>query len=159
MSDISQASDEVVIKEFPKSTYLLDGKQVIAAGNLILTNKRLVFLRQIVLTEKEIENLQNLQQEANTERLMQFALGLHKKNLQIPLSSIVSAKLGSYFRFPILKPCMRLSHRTASSKVKTLTFWFNPPFLKQMLMSEFPTLAWIRAIKKAVKVQRRTAGY
>ncbi len=154
MSDKPAASEEVVIKQYPNSTHLLEGDQVRAAGNLILTNKRLVFLRQTALTEKEVENLQKLSQKANTEELIQFALTLHKKNFQIPLSSIVSAKLGFYFIFPSLQWYMRLSYRTASKNVKTLSFRFTLPLFKRLLMSEFPTLGWTRAIRKAVKAQR-----
>jgi len=158
MSDKSPASEEVVIKQYPNSTHWLEGNQVRAVGNLIVTNKRLVFLRQTVLTEKEIENTRKLSQEAGTERLIEFALSLHKKNFQVPLSSIVSAKLGFHFMFPSLKPCMRVSYKTASKKVKTLSFRFTLPFLKRLMLSEFPTLGWIRAINKAVKAQRRAAS-
>jgi hypothetical protein len=158
MSDKPSASDEVVIKEYPNSTHLLEENQVRAAGNLVLTNKRLIFLRQTAFTEKEIQNLQRLSQEANTEKLIQFALTLHKKNFQIPLSSIVSAKLGSYFIFPSPQWYMRVAYKTASKKVKTVSFRFTLPLFKRLLMSEFPTLGWIRAIKKAVKAQRQTAG-
>ena len=101
MPDKSSASKEVVIKEYPKSTHWLEGNQVRAVGNLVLTNRRLVFLRQTVISQKEVENLQKLSQEASTERLIQFALTLHKKNFQIPLSSIVSAKLGFLSIFPL----------------------------------------------------------
>ena len=87
MADKPSASEEVVIREYPKSTLWLDGYQVRAIGNLILTNRRLIFLRQTVLNEKQIENLQRISQEANTEQLIQFAFALHKKNFQTPLSS------------------------------------------------------------------------
>ncbi len=158
MSGKSSASDETVIKEYPKSTHLLEGNQVRAVGNLILTNKRLVFLRQTVISEQELEKLQKLSNEANTEKLIQAALTLHKKNLQIPLSSIVSAKLSFLSGFPIPQSYMRVYYRTASKKVKTLSFRFTLPLLKRLLMSEFPTLDWVRTINKAVKAQRQTAG-
>ena len=158
MSDKQSASEEVVIKESPNSTHLLEGNQVRAAGNLILTNRRLVFLRRVALTEKEIKNIQKLSQEVNQEKLIQFALTLHKKNFQIPLSSIVSAKLGSYFIFPSPPWHMRVAYRTASNKVKTINFRFTLPLFKRLLMSEFPTLGWISAINKAVKTERRATG-
>ncbi len=53
---------EVVIKEHPRSTYWLEGKQVRAVGNLILTNERLVFVRQAALSEKQTEELKGLGQ-------------------------------------------------------------------------------------------------
>ena len=159
VSDNPQLSEEVVIKEYPKTTFLVEGKQVLAIGNLLLTNNRLVFLRQTTPTEKEVENLQKLSQEENTGKLIQFALTLHKKNFEIPLLSIISAKLGLYFMFTLPQPCLRLSYKATSNRVKNLTFRFNPPVMKQVLMSEFPTLDFIREIKKAVKAQRQATGY
>jgi hypothetical protein len=149
------ASEEVVIKEYPNSTRWLDGGQVRAAGNLILTDERLVFVRQVPLSQKEIETLQQVSSEGTTSDLIRFALKLHKKNFQLPLSSIVSVKLGLCSIFPVPQPCMRISYKTAGKNVKTLSFWFRLPLFKRLLMSEFPTLDWIRAIKKAVKAQRR----
>ena len=156
--DKATAAEEVVIKEYPKSTHWLEGNQVRAVGNLVLTNRRLVFLRQVFLNPKELENLQRLSQEGSTEQLIQAGLSLHKKNFQVPLPSIVSAKLGVYFAFPFPQTYLRIYYRTASKKVKTLSFRFRLPPLKRLLASDFPTLEWIRAINKAVKSQRTTIG-
>jgi len=155
MKDENRASEEVVIKEYPKSTQWLEGRQVTAVGNLVLTNERLVFLRQVVLSEKEIETLQQLSKESTASELIQFALNLHKKNFQLPLSSIVSVKMGLYSVLP-LRPCLRVYYKSASKKEKTASFLFTLPLLKRLLMSEFPTLGWVRAIKKAVKAQKST---
>jgi len=154
MKDEHQATEEVVIKEYPKSTYWLEGHQVMAVGNLVLTNERLAFLRQVVLSEKEIETLQKLSQEATANTLIQFALSLHKKNFQLPLSSIVSVKMGLYSILPV-RPCMRVYYKSASKKEKTVSFLFTVPLLKRLLLSEFPTLGWIRAINKAVKAKNQ----
>jgi len=161
MSGKSSASEEVVIKEYPNTTEWLDENQVKAVGNLILTNRRLVFLRRAVLSEKQIEDAQKLSREATAEQLIQFALTLHKKNLQVPLSSIVSARIGFQLMFQLIfpspKPYLRVSYKTGSRNIKTERFRFRLPLLKRMLMSEFPTLGWTRAINKAVKAQRRAA--
>jgi len=159
MPDKSDTSGEVFIKEYPKSTFLLEGKQVLAKGNLILTNKRLVFLRETDFNEKDAEALQNVLEEGDIGRLLQFCLGLHKKNFQVPLTSIIKTKFRYYFMFTIPQTGMRLTYSTGSGKEKTITFRFNPPITKQLLMSEFPTLDWIRAINKAAKAERRAAGY
>jgi len=154
MKDEQQAAEEVVIKEYPKSTFWLEGRQVRAVGNLVLTNERLLFLRQVVLSQQEIETLQKLSKEASTSKLLQFALSLHKKNFQLPLSSIVSAKMGLNSILPI-RPCLRVYYRSASKKEKTESFLFNVPILKRLLMSEFPTLGWTRAVNKAVKARNQ----
>ena len=159
MADEQTTSTEVVIKEYPRSTLLLDGRQVRAVGNLVLTNERLAFLRTVVPSEKEMATLQKLSTEGTASQLIQYALKLHKKNFQLPLSSIVSVKLGFHSFFPFPQPCLRVSHKTASKKINTLSFKFTLSFLKRLLMSEFPTLDWIRAIKKAVKAQRLTTRH
>lgn len=151
------ASDEIVIKEYPNTTRLLE-EGFVVVGNLILTNRRLVFLRQTELNEKEGEELQKVAKENNTERLIQFALTLHKRNFQIPLSSVITAKLSYHFVFPSLQTYMRLDYKTASKKDKSLYFHFTLPIFKRLLMSEFPTLGWVSAIKKALKAYRRTVA-
>jgi hypothetical protein len=145
MSDKSSASEEVVIKEYPNLTLWLDGNQVRTAGNLILTNKRLVFLRQTALSEKEVESLQKLSQEAITEQ-------------QTSLPTIISAKLSFHSGFPVPQSYMRVYYKTGGKNVKTLSFRFTLPLLKRLLMSEFPTLDWVRAINKAVKAHSSRAA-
>ena len=154
MSNSQSASEETVVKEHPHGTYWLEGKQVRAMGNLILTNQRLVFLRQVTLTEKQAQEIQRLAKEATTSEVVQFALKLHKKNFQLPLSSIVTAKMGLLSVFPI-RPYLRVYYQSASKKTKTLGFVFTLPFLKRLLLSDFPTIGWVNAIKKAAKAERK----
>jgi len=158
MDNHQATSEEVVIKEHPHGTYWLEGRQVRATGNLILTNQRLVFLRQVTLTEKQAEEIQRLAKEATTSELIQFALKLHKKNLQLPLSSIVTAKMGFLSVFPI-RPYLRVYYQSASKNTKTLSFMFKIPFLKRLLLTDFPTIGWVNAIKKAVKVGRKKGTF
>lgn len=154
MKDEQLASEEIIIKEYPKSTHWLEGPEGTGVGNLILTSERLIFLNRIDLSDKEMETLQRLFKEATTSRMIDITISLHKKNFQLLLSSMVSVKLGSYSIFPI-RPCLRISYRSErKKKIKTVSFMFTPPLFKRLLMSEFPTLGWIRAIKKAVKARQ-----
>ena len=153
------ASEETVVREYPNSTYLLEDSYTVVPGNLVLTNKRLIFLRRTSLSDKEMEELRKVAQENNTERMLQFGIGLHKKNLQIPLSSVVAARLKFQIAFPFVpRPYMRLDYRSPGKKEKSLSFSFRASFFKRLMMSEFPTLDWIRAIRKAVKKYRKTIG-
>ena len=156
MKDEQLASEEIIIKEYPKSSHWLEGPEGTGVGNLILTSERLIFLNRVDLSDKEMETLQRLFKEATTSRMIDITLSLHKKNFQLPLSSIISVKLGLYSILPI-RPCLRISYRSEKKKVKTASFMFLPPFFKRLLMSEFPTLGWIRAIKKAVKARQLAA--
>ena len=154
MGNHQPASEEFVIKEYPRSTLWLEGKLVRAAGNLVLTNQRLVFLKQVTLNENQTAEIQRLIQEASARELIQFALKLHKKNFHLPLSSIVTAKMGLLSIFP-LRPYLRVYYMSAGKKTKTVSFMFTLPFLKRLLLSDFPTLGWVNAIKKTVKVERK----
>ena len=82
MQDKQPAPEEIVIKEYPRSTRWLEGQQVIGVGNLVLTDKRLVFLHEVVLSEEQIERLRKLSEGATVNRTIDFALTLHKKNFQ-----------------------------------------------------------------------------
>lgn len=145
---------EVVLREYPKTSYLLNDKHIEAAGNLILTNERLVFLRQVdSLSEKEIETLQQIAQD--TTKLIEFGLYLHKKNLELPLSDIVAVKMRMFSYFPI-RTYLRIDY-TSKKKIKSLGFTFIPSLLKRLMMAEFPTLDWISAIKRAMKAKQKSA--
>jgi len=154
MNSHQPISDETVVKEYPKSTCWLEDRQVRAIGNLVLTDQRLVFLKQVELSEKQAEEIRRLATEATTSELIQFALKLHKKNFQLPLSSIVTARMGLLSYFPI-RPYLSVHYLSVNKKLKTLDFMFTLPLLKRLMMSEFPTLGWLNAIKKAVKRDKR----
>jgi len=147
-------STETVIKQFPNTTHLVEGGEVRAAGNLILTDQRLLFLRQVILSQKQAQEIQELAKESTTSELIQYSLKLHKKNFHLPLSSIVSAKMGLLSIIPI-RPCLRLHYLSSSKKTRALTFVFTLPLLKRLMLSEFPTISWIQAIRKSVKTERK----
>jgi len=153
--DRSQSdSTEAVIKQFPNTTYLVEGGEVRSAGNLILTDRRLLFLKQVNLSQKQVQEIQELVKESTTGKIIQYSLKLHKKNFQLPLSSIVSAKMGLLSIIP-LRPCLRVQYLSASKKIRILTFVFTLPLLKRLMLSEFPTLSWMQTIRKAIKAERK----
>ncbi len=152
MKDEQLASEEVVLKEYPHSTRWLEGQEVIGIGNLILTNERLVFLHRVPLDEEEVEYLQKFSKKAATKRMIDLAFTLHKKNFQVPLSSVISIKTGIYSILPFPRPCLRISYRSEKKKVKTVSFMFTIPLLKGLFQLEITTVkVWVRIIKEAVR--------
>jgi len=141
---------EQVIKEYPNVTYLLIGNYLDAIGNLILTSERLVFLLRAPLSDEDFEETQRMAQEASATELIDFALTLHKKNFQIPLEKVILAKMGLRSYLPMAF-CLRVLHEGRGRKVKDTSFMFQPPMMKRLMMSEFPTMGWVRAINKATK--------
>lgn len=161
MKDEPPISEEVVIKEYPRSTRWLEGQQIIGVGNLILTNKRLVFLNQVILTNEQIENFRKLSEGVAVNRMTDFVLTLHKKNFQIPLSSLISVKVGLFSLLPFPRPCLRIFYRSQKKKerVKTASFMFTIPLLKGFFQLEITTvLGWVWMIRRAMRAKQFTTG-
>lgn len=161
MSDKPAASKEVVIKEYPNSTRWLEGQQVTGVGNLILTNERLVFLHQVVATDEQIEYLRKLSQGATVNTMVDFALTLYKKNFQIPLSSLISVKVGLHSLLPLPRPCLRIFYRSQKKKgqIKTASFMFTIPLLKGFFQLEITTVwGWVWLIRRAMTAKQLTTG-
>lgn len=144
---------ESVLKEYPNSTRLLDGKKVTGIGNLILTTERLVFLHQVVLDDKQTESLQKLSATAPLSKLLDYTLTLHKKSFQLPLSSVIAVKVGMFSLLPLPRPCLRISYKSEKKKTtKTASFMFYIPLLKGFYQLEITTvLVWVWLINKAVR--------
>jgi len=153
MSEKPPVSEEFVVKEYPHSTRWLEGQQIIGVGNLILTNKRLVFLNQVPLAEGEIERLRRLSQEAPTSRVIDLALLLHKKNFQVPLSSLLLVKMGLYSLLPFPRPCLRISYQSEKKKpTKTASFMFTIPLLRGFFQLEVTTVwGWVQMIRRVMR--------
>jgi len=160
MTDEQLASEEVVLKEYPRSTHRMEGQQVIGVGNLILTNERLVFLNRVPLNDEEVEYLQKFSGKATTKRTIDLALALHKKNFQVPLSSVISVKTGLYSILPFPRPCLHISYRSEKKKrIKTISFMFTIPLWKGWFQLEITTIkAWVRIIREAVRYKQSTTS-
>ena len=160
MTDEQLASEEVVLKEYPYSTRRMEGQQVIGVGNLILTNERLVFLNRVPLNEEEVEYLQKFSGKATTKRTIDLALALHKKNFQVPLSSVISVKTGLYSILPFPRPCLHISYRSEKKKrIKTISFMFTIPLWKGWFQLEITIImAWVRIIREAVRYKQLTTS-
>ena len=157
MKDEQPLSGEVVLKEYPNSTRWLKGQQVIGVGNLILTNERLVFLHRVELSQRQIEDIQKLRMNsARANKEIDFALTLHKRNFQVPLSSVISANMSRYCLLPFPRPYLRISYRGGSkSGEKTLGFIFTIPLWKGWYQLEVTTVwGWVQIIRKALKAKQ-----
>lgn len=144
---------EQTIKEYPNVTYWLEGRQVLGWGNLILTNERLLFLNRIPeLPDWQAEQARKLSAEGDFSKMVDFTLKLHKKNFQIPLSSITVVRMGVFTYIPLPKLCLRIQYLTPKRNQAETGFWFRIPILKGFVEIELQlVLGWIFSIKSAVK--------
>jgi hypothetical protein len=146
---------EVVLKEYPKYTRWMKGQMILGVGNLILTNERLIFLNQVVLSPKHLQTWRKLIESGNTSKQIDFTLTLHKKNFEVPLSSVISANMKRYCLFPFPRPYLNISYRGGSKdKEKTLSFMFTISLLKGFYQLEVSTIwMWVRIIRKALQAK------
>jgi len=151
---------EGVLKEYPKSTRWMKGQQIIGVGNLILTNERLVFLNGVELSPRQIATIRKLSETGKTNKIIDFALTLHKRNFEVPLSSVISANMRRYCLFPFPRPYLSISYRGGSKdKEKTLGFMFTISLLKGFYQLELTTVwVWVRIIRKALKAKQSGIG-
>lgn len=151
---------EVVLKEYPNSTRWMKGQLVIGVGNLILTNERLIFLHGVELSPRHIEHIRKLTETGNTNKIIDYALTLHKKNFEVPLSSVISVNMSRYCLLPFPRPYLRISYRGGSKdKEKTLGFMFTIPLLKGIYQLEVTIVwAWARLIRRALRAKQYGIG-
>lgn len=156
MKNKSTSTNERTLKEYPNVTYWLEGRQVMGWGNLILTTERLIFLNRIAdMPEWQAKKLQQLSQKDDFAGIVEFTLKLHKKNFQIPLSSVTRVRTGVYAFFPFPKLCMRIQYLTPKKNLMETGFWFRIPILKGLVQLELTlVLGWIFAVRSAVKKKK-----
>jgi hypothetical protein len=154
MAAEQNAPQEQVIREWPKYSLWLEDNAT-HQGNLILTDRQLVFLREQELSDEEIMKYNSIVENGGgvTEEL-RFAVSMQKKNWSLPLGQLVNARI-SIFQWLPFRLWLEVDHVTASKKARTFYFVFTMGRFKRMLMKEFPTLGWRYTIKDEIKHYRK----
>ncbi len=143
---------EIIIRQHRRWTHWLEGNKVLGEGNLILTNRRLLFLHRIVSSPDVSASIKELA-DAPLEAVLDHALTLHKNSYQVPLSSIMQVGVITLFGFPLPRFCLeivylkgkKLDPHTADFKFIALgSGMLAPPQL-------FVDLGWQKAIRKAIQ--------
>jgi len=142
---------EKVIKEHRRWTRWLESSTVAREGNLVLTNRRLMYLNRIAPNEEVSANIKKLA-DAAMEQVLDYAFTLNKKNFQIPLSEIKRIGVGVFTLYPYPRFCLTVScNPRKNEKTKTYAFQFrdaaNKNMFKLQLTEDF---RWAKAIKQVV---------
>ena len=157
MENEQPASEEFVLKEYPKYTQWIEGKKVSGVGNLILTTERLIFLHGLPLDEEDLTRLKKMSEKTTTSRMLDIACSLYDENFQVRLSSIDSVKTGLYSPLPFPRFCLRIDY-TSKKKSNRLTFMFTIPLWKGLFQLEITTvIAWSKYIRTAMKHKQSAA--
>jgi hypothetical protein len=154
-----KARPEQVIREWPKYSLWLEDNMT-HQGNLILTDQRLVFLKEKALSDEEIFKYNSIVENGGgVAEELDFASGMQKKNWSIPLGQIENARVSIFQGLPF-RLWLEVDYHTTSKKTRTLFFIFTMGMFKRLLLKEFPTLGWRWTIKDELKHYRkqRAAG-
>jgi len=142
---------EKIIKEHRRWTRWLESQTVAREGNLVLTNRRLLFLNRIAPNEVVNTNIKKLA-DAPMDQVLDYAFTLSKKNFQMPLSEIRRIGVGIFTLYPYPRFCLTVSYRPRKNeKAKTFAFQFrdeaNKNIMKLQLAEDY---RWAKAIKQAI---------
>ena len=143
---------ERIIKEHRKWTQWIETPRALRLGNLVLTNRRLIFLHLIQSNPEVNESIKKLA-DSPMETVLNYAYKLDRKNFQIPLSAIAGLKLGAYNWTPIPHVCLSVIYYDGKNPTsRMVAFQFIRPYKQTILKPQLLLIIdWIRAIKQAIK--------
>jgi hypothetical protein len=146
------AEPEAIIKEHRKWTQWIQTPRKLRLGNLVLTNRRLIFLN-IIQSGPEVEASIRKLADAPMETVLSHAFKMNNDNFQIPLSAVAGLKIGAYNWTPIPHFCLSIVYFDGSSpRSRMAAFQFIRPYKQTILKPQlFLLFEWIRTIKKAIQ--------
>lgn len=116
---------ETIIRQHRRGTHWLEYGQTVGEGSLILTNRRLLFLHLIEANASVAASIKELA-EAPIAEVLDHALSLHKYSFQIPLSAIIQARIGFFFRSLFPQFCLTIVYlKGKSPRPHTVDFQFK----------------------------------
>ena len=154
---LRQGTDaEVILKEHRRWTRWIQGPRNLGEGNLVLTNRRVLFLHRIPSSHNVTAKIKKLT-DAPIEAVLNYAFTLGEKNFQIPLSSITRVGIGNYVRFPFPHFYLTLSYLEGKKKIpRTVGFRFRRPIIKVILRPQvIEDWKWVKVIRKAMSEKGR----
>ena len=143
---------ERIIKEHRKWSQWIETPRALRLGNLVLTNRRLMFLHKIESSPEVKDNIKKLA-NAPIESVLNYAFTLNQNNFQIPLSNVVGLKIGAFNWTPIPHVCLIIIYVDRKYLTnRMVSFQFIRPYKQTILKPQFIlVIDWIRTIKKAIK--------
>ena len=157
---VQDSKVEIIIRQHRHWTCWIKAHRTVGEGNLVLTNRRLIFLHRIQASP-DVDAIIKKLADAPVETVLNHALTLHKNCFQIPLSSIVRVGIGAFIWFPFprfhlgvsyLQGNKQIPHRVAFQfKNAKSQIFSSPQIIKDWV--------WVRAINQAIQEMgsRKTA--
>ena len=143
---------ERIIKEHRKWTQWIQTPRKLRLGNLVLTNRRLIFLN-IIQSGPEVASSIKKLADAPMETVLNHAYKMNPDNFQIPLSAVAGIKIGAYNWTPIPHVCLSVVYFDGKNpQHRMVAFQFIRPYKQTILKPQIILLIdWIRTIKKAIQ--------
>ncbi len=143
---------ERIIKEHRRWTQWVQNSRRMWLGNLVLTNRRLMFLHKIESSDSVKSNIKRLA-DAPMETVLNYAFTLNPNNFQIPLNSIINATIGVYKIDPFPHMCLTVTfYDKRLQGPNRVSFQFIRPlketFLKPQIVVDW---GWGKTIRQTVK--------
>ncbi|MBN1643245.1 MAG: hypothetical protein JW856_00265 [Dehalococcoidales bacterium] len=143
---------EKILKEHRRWTQWIEKPRLLKLGNLVLTDRRLIFLHKIQSSPDVKENIKKLA-DAPMETVLNYAFALDRNNFQMPLSSIAGVRIGTFNWNPFPHICLTVVYfdgRQTTNRVAS--FQFIRPIKQTILKPQIVVLiGWIRDINHAIK--------
>lgn len=151
-----EAIPETIIRQHRRWTQRMESLRVAGEGNLILTNRRLLFLHKVERGPEVAAAIKKLA-DAPTEAVLDHALTLHKDSIQMPLLSILRVGIGLVPRFPFPRFYLTVYYREGKKQAyRALAFQFKRP--RSEILTPPQVVAdwnWRRAIRRAIREASR----
>ncbi len=143
---------ERIIKEHRHWTQWIKNPRAMELGNLVLTNRRLIFLHKIQSSPDVKDNIQKLA-DAPMETVLNYAFTLNRNNFQIPLSSIGNVRIGAFNWNPFPHVCLTVIYFDGKHpSSKSSSFQFIRPIKQTILKPQIVVgIGWVRAINQVIK--------
>jgi hypothetical protein len=147
-----KAKKEVILRQRRHWTRWIGPGQSVGEGNMVLTNRRLLFLHRINASPEVGALIRKLADEP-IETVLNHALTLHKDCLQIPLKSIIRVGVGASAGFPFPRFWLTVHYYEKGGKrtPRAAAFQFKKPkyetFCPPQIIAD---RGWVAAIRREI---------
>jgi hypothetical protein len=149
---VQDKQSEIIIRQHKHWTRWLVNRQVAGEGNLILTNRRVLFLHRMKSSPELSDTIKRLA-DAPMDKVLDHALTLHKYCFDIPLESITRLGIGVFIKFPYPNFYLKISYDEGKKPRHYIAaFQFIRPksqiaFHPQLIVD----YNWMRALRRAMR--------
>ena len=151
-TEVRDKKSEIIVRQHRHWTRWIEAGRTMGEGNLVLTNRRLLFLHRIQASPDVSASIKSLA-DAPMETVLNHALTLHKNCFQIPLPSIIRVRIGAFVRFPFPYFYLNVSYYEGKKQTPhTAAFQFIRSKSEVLFHPQIiADLGWMIATRRAIQ--------